>query len=263
VSNKNGDKLGYQHFLEAKNISAVFPDKDGGLLALDQVSFSIAPQNFICILGLSGSGKSTLLRILGGLLPPSRGSVLFDGSPLQGPSRRVGLVFQEPNLMPWRNVIQNITLPLEVKKITRPAAEKKAREMVKLVHLEGFENWMPRDLSGGMAQRVAIARALIYDPDVLLLDEPFGALDALTRERMAMELMRIWQLNQKTVIMVTHSISEAILLADRIFVLTPRPGKICFDIDVDIPRPRHNEDRYSPQFVDLARRLRAAITGDD
>jgi NitT/TauT family transport system ATP-binding protein len=263
VSTKNGDKLGNQYFLEAKNISALFPDKDGGLLALDKVSFSIAPQNFVCILGLSGSGKSTLLRILGGLLPPSSGSVLFDGSPLQGPSRRVGLVFQDSNLMPWRNVIHNITLPLEVKKITKPEAEKKARDLVKLVHLGGFEDWMPRDLSGGMAQRVAIARALIYDPDVLLLDEPFGALDALTRERMAMELMRIWQLNQKTVIMVTHSISEAILLADRVLVLTPRPGKICLDIDVDIPRPRHNEDRYTPEFVDLARRLRAAITGDD
>lgn len=260
--NHTGDGQEIPDFLVVQELSAVFPDKNGGLLALDKVSFSIPPQNFVCILGLSGSGKSTLLRILGGLLPPSSGSVLFDGSPLQGPSRRVGLVFQDSNLMPWRNVIQNITLPLEIRKVAKPEAEKRAQELVKLVHLEGFEDWMPRDLSGGMAQRVAIARALIYDPDVLLLDEPFGALDALTRERMAMELMRIWQLSLKTVIMVTHSISEAILLADRVIVLTPRPGKISLDIKVDIPRPRHNEVRYTPQFIDLTRQLSTAITGE-
>jgi len=250
-------------FLQVSGLTAEFPDDKGGFLVLDQLSFFIHPQKFVCVLGLSGSGKSTLLRILGGLLPPTSGTVLFDGSPVSGPSRRVGLVFQEPNLMPWRTVLENITLPLEIKNIPKADADEQALKLVKLVNLDGFENWMPQDLSGGMAQRVAIARALIYDPDVLLLDEPFGALDALTRERMAMELMRIWQLSRKTVIMVTHSISEAIMLADRILVLTPRPGRISLDVSVDLPRPRHDEVRYTSRFIALAQQLRGAITDSD
>lgn len=248
--------------IKVQGLSAEFPNKDGALRALDAVSFSIPPQEFICILGPSGSGKSTLLRILGGLLPPTYGKVAFNGSPVQGPSRQIGLVFQDANLMPWRTVLENITLPLEITNIPKSDAKEDARRLVKLVGLEGFEDWMPPDLSGGMAQRVAIARALIYDPDLLLLDEPFGALDALTRERMALELLRIWQVSQKTVIMVTHSISEAILLADRILVLTSRPGKICLDMAVDLPRPRHEEIRYSEAFNALERQLRDAISAD-
>jgi NitT/TauT family transport system ATP-binding protein len=250
-------------FLQVRDLSAEYPDDKGGLLVLDQLSFSILPQKFICVLGLSGSGKSTLLRILGGLLQPTSGEVLFDGLPVRGPSRRVGLVFQDANLMPWRTVLENITLPLEIKNLHKAVADEKARNLVKLVNLGGFEDWMPRDLSGGMAQRVAIARALIYDPDVLLLDEPFGALDALTRERMAMELLRIWQHSRKTVVMVTHSISEAVVLADRILVLTPRPGRICLDIPVDLPRPRHDEVRYTSRFIELEQQLRDAITNCD
>ena len=246
--------------IQVQGLSAVFPNKNGGLIALDQVSFSISPQNFVCVLGLSGSGKSTLLRILGGLLPPTSGKVLFDGSPMRGPSRRVGLVFQDANLMPWRTVLENITLPLEIKKVSKADSAKQALDMVNLIDLNGFENWMPRDLSGGMAQRVAIARALIYDPDVLLLDEPFGALDALTRELMAMELLRIWQVSRKTVIMVTHSISEALLLADRILVLSSSPGKICLDMTVDLARPRRDDIRYTSKFTAMARKLREAIT---
>jgi NitT/TauT family transport system ATP-binding protein len=210
--------------IKVQGLSAVFPNKDGALRALDQVSFAIPPQEFVCILGPSGSGKSTLLRILGGLLPATTGKVTFNGAPVQGPSRHIGLVFQEANLMPWRTVLENITLPLEITNVPKSDTVEKGRRLVQLVGLEGFEGWMPPDLSGGMAQRVAIARALIYDPDVLLLDEPFGALDALTREQMALELLRIWQVSHKTVIMVTHSISEAILLADRILVL---PGYGC------------------------------------
>jgi NitT/TauT family transport system ATP-binding protein len=245
--------------LQARGLSAVFPDKNGGLQALDGISFSVSSRQFVCVLGPSGSGKSTLLRILGGLLPPTTGDVFFDGHQIKGPSRRVGLVFQDANLMPWRTVLENITLPLEVTQIAKGDARTQALKLVRLVGLEGFEDWMPRDLSGGMAQRVAIARALINDPDVLLLDEPFGALDALTRERMGMELLRIWRASFKTVIMVTHSISEALLLADRILVLTSRPGRIGLDMLVQLVRPRYEEIRYTKEFSELEQKLREVI----
>jgi NitT/TauT family transport system ATP-binding protein len=254
--------LSNKPLLSVHGLNAVFLNQDGGLHALDDLTFSIPAQQFVCVLGPSGSGKSTLLRILAGLLPPTRGEVLFAGSPISGPSAHIGLVFQDANLMPWRTVIENITLPLEINRLPMEQARKQALAMIHLVGLEGFENWMPPDLSGGMAQRVAIGRALVYDPDVLLLDEPFGALDALTRERMALELLRIWQVSCKTVIMVTHSISEAILLADRILVLTSRPGKICLDMPVDLPRPRLEEVRYSSEFSTLERKLREAIARD-
>jgi NitT/TauT family transport system ATP-binding protein len=169
------------------------------------------------------------------------------------------MVFQQANLMPWRTVLENIKLPLEVKTVENAAADAKAQEMIELVGLNGFEDSLPRDLSGGMAQRVAIARALIHDPDLLLLDEPFGSLDALTRERMWTELSRIWHVRQKTVIMVTHSINESLFLADRVLVLTQRPGKIKMDMDVDLPRPRTDDIRYTAHFGKLARKLRQAI----
>jgi NitT/TauT family transport system ATP-binding protein len=219
----------------------------------------VCPQEFLCVLGPSGSGKSTLLRILAGLLPSSAGEVVFNGAEVHGPRRGVGFVFQKANLMPWRTVLENITLPLELQHTPPEAARSRAQELVELVGLEGFEDTLPRDLSGGMAQRVAIARALVHDPDVLLLDEPFGALDALTRERMGDELLRIWQARQKTVVMVTHSISEALFLADRVLVLSPRPGRVILDLPVELPRPRQESIRYTAQFGELARRLRAAI----
>lgn len=246
--------------IQVDGLSAIFQSGAGGFHALQDVSFTIDAHQFICILGPSGSGKSTLLRILGGLLPPSRGSVILDGAPITGPSRRVGFVFQDASLMPWRTVLENILLPLEVSQVPRQEAISRAMDLIQLVGLTGFEYWMPSDLSGGMAQRVAIARTLIYDPDILLLDEPFGALDALTRERMAMELARIWQVNRVTIIMVTHSISEALLLADRVLVLTSSPGKIGLDLAVRLTRPRWEQVRYSPEFITLERQLRQAIT---
>lgn len=241
--------------LEVQTLSAVFPDANGGFQALNDLSFTVCAREFVCVLGPSGSGKSTLLRILAGLLPPTAGEVRF----VNGRRPRIGMVFQQANLMPWRTVLGNILLPLELMGVDRKQAETKAREMVELVGLQGFEQAWPRDLSGGMAQRVALARALIADPDLLLLDEPFGSLDALTRERMWDELSRIWQARQKTVIMVTHSISEALFLADRVLVLTPRPGRLKMELKVDLPRPRRDEMRYSSHFVTLARRLKAAI----
>jgi NitT/TauT family transport system ATP-binding protein len=169
------------------------------------------------------------------------------------------MVFQQSNLMPWRTALENITLPLELQGVQADEAQPRAQELIDLVGLQGFESSWPRDLSGGMAQRVAIARALIHDPDILLLDEPFGSLDALTRERMWTELSRIWQRRQKTVLMVTHSISESLFLADRVLVLTQRPGKVKLDLGVDLPRPRMDEMRYTAHFGELARRLKEAI----
>ncbi|NJC96985.1 MAG: ABC transporter ATP-binding protein [Anaerolineae bacterium] len=214
--------MSHTPILTIRNLSTVFPDENGGLRALRDVTFDVHPREFICV--------------------PS-----------------TGMVFQQANLMPWRTVIENIKLPLEVKNINDAVARAKAREMIELVGLQGFEDSLPRDLSGGMAQRVAIARALIHDPDLLLLDEPFGSLDALTRERMWTELSRIWQARQKTVIMVTHSINESLFLADRVLVLTQRPGKIKMDVEVDLPRPRKDDIRYTPHFGKLARKLREAI----
>ena len=241
--------------LTVRNLSAVFPDNNGGLRALDDVSFEVCPQEFVCVLGPSGSGKSTILRILAGLLPPTSGDVTFHDREQPG----IGMVFQQANLMPWRSVIENLTLPLELAGVENGEAHRKAKEMMDLVGLDGFGGYWPRDLSGGMAQRVAIGRALIHDPDLLLLDEPFGSLDALTRERMWTELSRIWQARQKTVVMVTHSISEALFLADRVLVLTQRPGKVKLELEVDLPRPRKDEMRYTPEFGKLARQLKEAI----
>jgi len=246
-------------FLTARNLGVSFQDEKGELIALQDISFSVDEQEFVCVLGPSGSGKSTLLRILAGLLMPTYGQVILAGKPIQGPDPKVGLVFQDANLMPWRSVLQNVLLPLELDSTPKTDAIIHAREVLDLVGLSGFEYYLPRDLSGGMAQRVAIARALVHDPDVLLLDEPFGALDALTRERMGDELSRIWQSRRKTVVMVTHAIDEAILLADRILVLGSQPGKLVLDIQVNLQRPRAAPLRYTPEFGNLAQTLRSAI----
>ncbi len=245
--------------LRVHNVSAIFPNGNGGLRVLEHLAFSVLPQQFLCVLGPSGSGKSTLLRIISGLLAPTEGEVLYDGDSISGPRRGVGFVFQKANLMPWRTVLENIMLPLELQMLPRMEALRQAQELVDLVGLGGFEDSLPRDLSGGMAQRVAIARALVHDPDILLLDEPFGSLDALTRERMGNELLRIWQVRRKTVVMVTHSISEALFLADRVVVLSPRPGRLRLDLEVTLPRPRDEEMMYTTEFGRLSRMLRSAI----
>jgi NitT/TauT family transport system ATP-binding protein len=245
--------------LVINHLSTIFPDGNGGLQALDDISFTVYPEQFICVLGPSGCGKTTLLRALAGLLPPTQGEILFEQSSLREPRHGVGMVFQKANLMPWRTVLENILLPLEIQRVPRPQALEKAHALVELVGLAGFEDSLPRDLSGGMAQRVAIARALIHEPDLLLLDEPFGSLDALTRERMGSELTRIWQARRKTVVMVTHSITESLFLADRVLVLSPRPGRLRLDLRVDLPRPREEDILYTAAFSELARHVRAAI----
>ena len=248
-----------QPALEVKDLSVIFTDRGGSLHVLDRLSFSVSAEEFVCVLGPSGSGKSTLLRVLAGLLPPSNGELFYNGVRLAGPQQGVGFVFQKANLMPWRTVIENITLPLELQEVPKHEARSQAQALIELVGLEGFEDTLPRDLSGGMAQRVAIARALVHDPQILLFDEPFGSLDALTRERMGTELLRIWQARRKTVIMVTHAIPEALFLSDRVLVLSPRPGKIRLDMKVDLARPRQDEIRYTAEFGALAKELRSAI----
>jgi NitT/TauT family transport system ATP-binding protein len=245
--------------LIARDLNVIFSSGEGGLHALNKISFAMVPEEFVCVLGPSGSGKSTLLRVMSGLLPPTQGEVIFEGEPLTRPRRRLGFVFQKSNLMPWRTVLENVQLPLELGPMGARPAGRIAEDLVELVGLQGFEDTLPRDLSGGMAQRVAIARALAHDPDILLLDEPFGSLDALTRDRMGEELLRIWQARRKTVLMVTHSISEAVYLADRVLVLSPRPGQVVLDLAIPLPRPRTEAMRYTLEFGDIARQLRETI----
>lgn len=245
--------------LHISHVSADFNNGSGRLEVLHDINFDVQQSEFVCILGPSGSGKSTLLRILGGLLPASAGVVKLDGKEVVEPRRGVGIVFQDANLMPWRTALENIRLPLELQNIDEEEVRQKAQELIDLVGLTGFENSLPINLSGGMAQRVAIARALVHDPNLLLLDEPFGALDALTRERMGEELLRIWHVRNKTVVMVTHDISEALFLADRVLVLKDQPASITLDMKVDLRRPRISEMRYEEEFGKLAMRLRKAI----
>lgn len=244
--------------LNVRNLEVTYSDASGVVHALHDLSFSLAVNEFVTLIGPSGSGKSTLLRVLAGLVPPTKGDFQFNED-----HDRVGLVFQNANLMPWRQVLENITLPLELVDIPQESIIKRARELITLVGLQGFEGTFPRDLSGGMAQRVALARSLMQDPDMLLLDEPFGSLDALTREYMGDELLHIWQARRKTVLMVTHSISEAIYLSDRVLVLSPRPGRIKCSLPIDLPRPRKPEMRYTPAFAELAQRMRENLQQDD
>ncbi len=245
--------------LAAEDISHVYFGRSGPVPALDRVSLQLARESFVCLVGPSGCGKSTLLRILAGLLAPSWGRVLLDGQPVIGASRRVGIVFQKANLMPWRTVYDNLALPLELAGLPADERERRAEAMIGLTGLDGFADTYPAALSGGMAQRVAIGRALIHDPELLLLDEPFGALDALTREQMSEELLRIWAKHRKTVLMVTHSISESVLLADRVLVMSPRPGHIVGDIPIPLPRPRALDLLHEPRFVALTERVRHYI----
>lgn len=219
----------------------------------------LGPGEFVAIVGPSGCGKSTLLRVLGGLLEPTGGCVYLHGTPLKAPRREIGYVFQSLNLMPWRNTLRNVTLPLELARMPRAVREERAREYLSLVGLMGFEGAYPRQLSGGMAQRVAIARALVLDPELLLFDEPFGSLDALNREQMNVELLRIWRARRASALMVTHSLQEAIFLADRVLVMSPRPGRICAEVNVQLPRPRTLDVMYTEFFGAVSRRVREAL----
>ena len=227
--------------------------------ALQDVTLDIARDEFVTVVGASGCGKSTLLRLVGGLVPPSDGRVLREDRPVRGPSRDVGIVFQSPVLLPWRSALDNVLFPIEIMGWPVAPYRAEAARLLDLVGLRGFEESLPRELSGGMQQRVAICRALIHDPPLLLMDEPFGALDAMTREELGLELLRVWSERRKTVVFVTHSIAEAILLADRVVVMTPRPGRVVATVSVALPRPRTLDMESSEEFRGHAKVVRDAI----
>jgi NitT/TauT family transport system ATP-binding protein len=239
------------------------PGSPRSVEALRDVSFDVSPRQFVSIIGLSGCGKSTLLKIVSGLLPASGGAVSVAGQPPDVARRRqsFGFVFQSPVLLPWRNALENVALLLEVQGVPKAERHDVARRYLELVGLAGFEGHLPRELSGGMQQRVSIARALSLDPEILLMDEPFGALDAITRDRMAFELLDISQRSQKTVLFVTHSVSEAVLLSDEVVVLTPRPGRVQAIRAIDLPRPRTQETRLTPEFTAYTHQLLRDLEG--
>jgi NitT/TauT family transport system ATP-binding protein len=224
--------------------------------ALGGISLAIDHGEFVTIVGQSGCGKTTLLKILAGLLARSAGAVTLRGEPVNGPRRDIGVVFQDPVLLPWRTVLDNVMLPIEVLRLSRDTYRGRAVELLRLVGLDGFEDKYPHELSGGMRQRVALARALVHDPSLLLMDEPFGALDAMTREFMNLELLRIWQEAKKTVVFITHSIPEAVFLADRVVVMSARPGRIQEVVTVDLPRPRDLDMMASDEFGVYTRKIR-------
>jgi NitT/TauT family transport system ATP-binding protein len=239
--------------LEIRNLNQSFPREDGSLLVvLDNIRFEVEDKEFVCILGSSGCGKTTLLRMIAGLDTAESGSILLDGEEIRGTSPKVGMVFQEYSLFPWRTVIDNIAFGLEMQGISREERYRIADRYLTLVNLMQFRDSFPSELSGGMRQRVAVARALALDPVLLLMDEPFGALDAQTRNMLQQELLEIWEKTKKTVIFITHSVDEAVYLSDRIIVLTPRPGRVCRIFPVGLPRPR---DRTSPEFAQVRREV--------
>jgi NitT/TauT family transport system ATP-binding protein len=245
--------------VELQGVSREYVTRTGRVLAVDDMSMQVREREFVAILGPSGCGKSTLLKTIAGLLLPSRGKVFVDGRPVTRPLDSLGMVFQSPVLLRWRTVIGNVLFPAEAFGQRGEATRDRALGLLELVGLQGFEQRYPHELSGGMAQRVSLARALLLDPRLLLMDEPFGALDALTRDEMGFELLRIWQERPKTVLFVTHSISESVLLADRVVVMTARPGRLALDVTIDLPRPRNARMRTLPRFGEIVAGLQEAM----
>lgn len=246
--------------IELRGVSRSFDIRGARLLALDRLDLRVAEREIVAIVGPNGCGKSTLLRVISGLLAPDHGTVLAYDSTVAGVDPRIGLVFQEPRLLPWRDVLANVALPLELAGVDRAAREARASEVLRLIGLEGFARAFPNQLSGGMAQRAALARALAPQPDVLLLDEPFSALDAMTRERLDSELLALWGKTGTTIVVVTHSISEAVFLSDRVLVMSPRPGRIVAEVAVGAPRPRSLAAAADPTFSIAAEHVRAHLT---
>ncbi len=248
-----------RELIAVRHLGKDYATSGAPVVALSDIDFSVADGEFVAVVGPSGCGKSTLLRILAGLNPPSSGSALLAGTPIEGPRRDIGVVFQQPVLFPWRDVLANVLLPADVQGLARAAMRERAMGLLALVGLQGFEGRLPRELSGGMQQRVALVRALIHEPSLLLMDEPFGALDAMTREAMNLELQRIWMERRKTVLFITHSVGEAVFLADRVLVMSPRPGRIVDTLAVDIPRPRSLDVMNTPGFGVHVHRIRRAL----
>ncbi len=242
--------------LEVDDVSRVFTGKSEGLVALANVNLNVFQGEFVSLVGPSGCGKTTLLKIVAGLLSPSSGEVRFEGTVIAEPRDEIGLMFQTPTLFPWRSAVRNISLPLEIRKNTGFDSDARVAEVLDLVGLKGFEDHYPRELSGGMQQRVALCRLLVSDPHLMLLDEPFGALDEFTREYLNAELARIVEHESKTTVFVTHNIGESVFLSDRVAVMGTRPGRILEVVNVPLPRPRTPEVRSSPEYTSITNQIR-------
>jgi len=248
-----------------KNVEKTFETASGPMKVVDDVSFDLPAGSFVSIIGPSGCGKTTVARMIGDLLPPTSGEILIDGQPPAAAraARQFGFVFQRPTLVDWRSVLRNVTLPLDVLGWSRKDKEDRGRELLELVGLQDFADHRPDQISGGMQQRVAIARALSYDPGVLIMDEPFGALDMITRDRMGFELLRIWAESGKTILFVTHSIEEAVLLSDSVLSMSPRPTSVQRHLMIELERPREVRHREDPRFIEATRQLREMLEPHD
>lgn len=238
-------------FISIRNLKKIYSTKAGEVCAIQDVTFDVFRGEFITLVGPSGCGKTTLLKIISGLLTKTDGDLTFSSEGDFDPRREVGMVFQKPVLLKWRSIVDNVLLPVEILRLNRQPFAPKAMDLLNLVGLKGFEKSYPNELSGGMQQRASISRALIHDPQLLLMDEPFGALDALTREKMNLEILRIWQETRKTILFVTHGIQEAVFLADRVIVLSARPARMVAAIEVNLPRPRTMEIKAEKEFGKL------------
>jgi NitT/TauT family transport system ATP-binding protein len=237
-----------------------YKTETGSVHALEDLSIEVGTGEFVCVVGPSGCGKSTLLWAMSGLHDLTAGRIVLDGTPVTGPRPEIGMIFQDANLLPWRNLWQNILFPFEIKRLDARPYHARIHGLLQEVGLAGFEKKMPRELSGGMQQRASIVRCLGYDPSVILMDEPFGALDAFTRDEMNLLIQKIWLETGKTIVFVTHNVTEAIFLADRVVVLTPRPGRLAHVFPIDLPRPRTIEQTFSPPFIKKVLEIKATIT---
>ncbi|MGQ0652073.1 MAG: ABC transporter ATP-binding protein [Betaproteobacteria bacterium] len=242
-------------YIRLRGVGKTYETKDGAIEACAEVDLDIRRSEFVAIVGPSGCGKTTILKMVAGLVPYTAGEITVGGKRVARPQTDVGIVFQESILLDWRDVLSNVMLQVDIRRLDRAAFEPVARGLLRSTGLEGFEGKKPYELSGGMRQRVSICRALVHDPPLLLMDEPFGALDALTREQISMDIQRLWMEKRKTAIHITHSIPEAVLLADRVVVMSPRPGRIVEILEIDLPRPRRL-DRLPQRFNDYAGRIR-------
>jgi len=247
--------MAVEPYIRLQGVGKRYETKDGPVEACAEIDLDIRRSEFVAIVGPSGCGKTTILKMVAGLVPHTAGSITVGGGKVERPLTDVGIVFQEAILLDWRSVLSNVMLQVDIRGTDRAAGEREARHLLEITGLSGFENKQPYELSGGMRQRVSICRALVHDPPLLLMDEPFGALDALTREQISMDIQRIWMDKRKTAIHITHSIPEAVLLADRVVVMGPRPGRIVEIIDIDLPRPRRL-DKLPQRFNDYAGRIR-------
>lgn len=243
--------------VDIDRVSKTYAARKGEIFAVDDVSLDVPEGGFISLLGPSGCGKSTLLLMTAGLIPLSKGRIAINGSRVDKPYTDLGIVFQDANLLDWRNVLKNLMIQADIRGLDRQETESRGRELLNMVGLGGYEDRYPYELSGGMRQRVSICRALVHDPPLLLMDEPFGALDALTRDQLNLDLQDMWMQSRKTVLFVTHSITEAVFLSDTVIVMTPQPGRIGATIDIDLPRPRNLSMRETPEFGAYARQIRA------